>query len=91
LQEKVLRQDVANYILDRFESELLKELDTIGDEMDRAHKRKAELEIEIQRLTAGLASGIHSPTVMAEIARREQEISAITDRRSGDGWTCPHF
>jgi hypothetical protein len=80
LHETILRQDVANYVLDRFESELLKELKGISDEMDCAKKRKAELEIEIQRLAAGLASGIHSPAVVAEIAKREQEISAITDR-----------
>jgi hypothetical protein len=80
LQEKILRQDVANYVLDRFESELLKELDSMGGEMDRAKKRKSEVEVEIQRLTAGWASGIHSPAVIAEIAKREQEISAITDR-----------
>jgi site-specific DNA recombinase len=80
LQEKILRQEVATYVLDRFESELLKELDSMGGEMDRAKKRRAELEIEIQRLTAAIASGIHSPAVMSEITRREQEISAITDR-----------
>ena len=80
LQEKILRQDVATYVLDRFESELLKELDSMGGEMDRTKKRKVELEIEIQRLTAAIANGTHSPAVMSEITRREQEISAITDR-----------
>ena len=48
--------------------------------MDRAKKRKGDLEIEIQRLAAGLASGIHSPAIVAEIGKREQEISEITDR-----------
>jgi len=43
-------------------------------------RRKAELESEIARLTAGLASGIHSPAVMAEIAKREREIAEFADR-----------
>jgi hypothetical protein len=57
LQQNVLREDVANYVLDRFESELIRELENIGGEMDRMKRRKAELESEIARLTAGLASG----------------------------------
>ena len=69
-----------NYILDRFESELLVELKSIGGEMERMRKRKAELQSEIARLTAGLATGIHSTAVMEEIARREREISDISDR-----------
>lgn len=80
LQEKVLREEVVNYILDRFESELLVELKSIGGEMDQMRKRKAELQSEIARLTAGLATGIHSTAVMEEIARREREISDISDR-----------
>jgi site-specific DNA recombinase len=80
LQEKVLRDDVVNYALDRFEAELLRELENIGGEMEQMRRRKAELDAEIGRLTAGLASGIHSPSVMAEIARREREVSEIADR-----------
>jgi hypothetical protein len=80
LQADVLREDVANYVVDRFESELVKELENVGGEMDRMKRRKAELESEIARLTAGLASGIHSPAVMAEIAKREREIAEFADR-----------
>jgi hypothetical protein len=74
LQEKVLCEDVVNYTLDRFEQKLEREPLNIGGEMDRMRKRKAELETEIARLTASLASGLYSVTVMAEIARREKEI-----------------
>lgn len=80
LQANVLREDVANYVLDRFENELIKELENIGGEMDRMKRRKADLESEIARLAAGLASGIHSPAVMAEIAKREREIAEFADR-----------
>jgi site-specific DNA recombinase len=80
LQSKVLREDVIEYTLSRFEESLEKELSGIGGEMDRMKKRKAELEAETARLTAGLASGLYSVTVMAEIARREREIGEIGQR-----------
>jgi hypothetical protein len=80
LREKVLRQDVVNYALDRFEEHLEKELANIGGEMERMQKRKAELEVETARLAAGLAGGLYSVTVMAEITRREREIAEIGDR-----------
>jgi hypothetical protein len=62
-------------------SQLEKELANIGGEMDQMRKRKAELESEAARLTVGLASGLYSVTVMAEIARREREVAEIGDRR----------
>jgi hypothetical protein len=48
--------------------------------MEQMRKRKAELESEAARLTAGLASGLYSVTVMTEIARRERELGEISDR-----------
>jgi recombinase-like zinc beta ribbon protein len=80
LQAKVLREEVVDYVLDRFEQELVKELENIGGEMDAMRRGKADLEVEIRRRTAGLASGIHSPAVMSEIADREREVSEISDR-----------
>ncbi|MGC2333748.1 MAG: zinc ribbon domain-containing protein, partial [Candidatus Acidiferrales bacterium] len=80
LQEKVLREEVVNYIIDRFEVELTKELKSIGGEMERMRKRKGELDIQIANLADGLAMGIHSPTIMVEIAKREREVSEISDR-----------
>jgi site-specific DNA recombinase len=85
IQGEVLRDEVVNYTLMRFEEELEKALGRIGGEMDQMRKRKVELESEIARLTAGLASGIHSPAVMAEIAKRESEISGISDRLLASG------
>ena len=80
LQQKVLREDVIEYTLSRFEETLSRELQNIGDDMERMRKRKADLESEIARLTAGLASGVYSVSVMAEIARREREVREIADR-----------
>ena len=80
IQSMILREEVVHYALNRFEEQLLKELQHVDREMGRMKKRKAELEAEVQRLTAGLASGIHSPSVMSEIAKREREVSEISDR-----------
>lgn len=80
LQNRVLREDVLNYTLDRFESKLLDELKGIGDEMDAMRRRKAALEGEVRNLAGALAQGIHSPTIFGEIAVREQEISQIGER-----------
>ena len=91
LQEKVLRKEVVNYALDRFEEQLLKELDNIGGEMDAMRKRKADLEAETARLTAGLASGLYSVTVMAEIARRERELADISERLLSSGTDSVRF
>jgi site-specific DNA recombinase len=80
LQDKVLREDVVNYILDQFEEKLTRELENIGGEMDGMKRRKVELEGEIHRLVTGLAKGVHSPAIMSEITDREREISDISDR-----------
>lgn len=80
LQDQVLREEVVDYILDRFEEEVVHELEKISGEMNQMRARKSELETEARRLAAGLASGIHSPTVMAEIASREREIGDISER-----------
>ncbi len=80
LQDKVLRDEVVHYILDRFEEKLSRELESMGGEMDGMRKRKAELEGEIHRLVTGLAKGTHSPAIMSEITDREREISEISDR-----------
>lgn len=42
--------------------------------------RKRELERELANLTRALASGQLSPAIMAAIAEREREVSAITER-----------
>jgi site-specific DNA recombinase len=80
LQEKILREEVVDYVLEKFESGLFKELADMGSEMDRMQSRKRELERELANLTRALASGQLSPAIMAAIAEREREVSAITER-----------
>lgn len=78
LQAQVLRPEVVEYTLGRFEVELLKRLDDLGDELDRLRRREVVLRRQIANLTRGLAEGYQSPAVMGEIAARERELEEIT-------------
>jgi Recombinase zinc beta ribbon domain len=80
LPSKILREEVVDYVMDKFESGLLKELETMGTELDAMESRKRELARELENLTKALASGQLSPTIMAAIAEREREMAAITER-----------
>jgi site-specific DNA recombinase len=80
LQEKILRAEVIDYTMEKFEAGLLKDLETMTGEMDSLERRKRELEKELGNLTRALAGGQLSPTIMAAIAEREREIAEITDR-----------
>jgi len=57
LQTEVLRPEVVEYTLERFEKELLKALDNLGGELERMCRQKRKLEAEINRLAEGLAIG----------------------------------
>ena len=57
LQEKILRAEVVDYVLAKYESALLKELENMANEMDRMQSRKRELEGELANLARALASG----------------------------------
>ena len=79
LQEKVLREEVVNYIIDQLEEKLTNGLKDIRSEMEAKKQRKAQLDLEISRLLTGLADGTHSPAIMLEVKKRESEISTILD------------
>jgi len=79
-REEILTGPVVEYVLDRFEEETVKAFEGSSGETDRLQRRRTELEAEVSRLVAGLASGTHSPAIVAEIGRREREIGAITER-----------
>ena len=79
LQAEVLKPEAVEYTLDRFERELLQALDNLGGELKQMHQRKAKLEAKIQELTRALEDG-YSPALTTQLAEREKEIAAITDR-----------
>lgn len=68
---QILREDVIDYVLEKFEASFLRELESIGGEMERMHTRKSQLEVELSNLTQAVAGGQHSPTIMGAITDRE--------------------
>ena len=58
LQDQIMRPEAAEYVLDNFESALLKALDDLGGELEQMRKRKGELEREIANLTDAIAQVI---------------------------------
>ncbi len=79
LQAEILQPEVVEYTLERFEAELTKKLSNLGGELEKMRQRKAKLEKEIREYTRALADG-YSAAITAEIAERERELAAITDR-----------
>ncbi len=80
LQTEVLRREVVEYTLARFEEEMVKALDSMGEELQRLREREKVLRREIANLTRVLADGHYSPAVMAEIGTREHELEQIVNR-----------
>jgi site-specific DNA recombinase len=86
LQTAVLRPEVVEYTLCRFEAELKLKLDHMSGELDGFRKRKRELETQVGRLTKALRLGenIKPPAaIVADIARMEREIEEIHERLLG--------
>jgi hypothetical protein len=80
-----LVREVVDYVLEKFESGLLRELKNVASKMDRQQSHKRELEGELAILTRVLASVQLSSTIMIAIAEREREISEITERMFSSG------
>jgi site-specific DNA recombinase len=80
IQQKVMREEVVDYVMEQFEEGLLRELSNIPNEMGTMNSRKTELQHEISNLTEALAQGQFSTSIMAAIAEREKEISEIAQR-----------
>lgn len=73
-----MRPDAVEYVLDKFEDQLLKALDNLGDELGQMRRRKEELEREVANLADIVAKGDFSPALRAALVDREREIGDIT-------------
>lgn len=81
LQNAVLKREVIEYTLSRFDAELRKRLGNLGDELSELRKRKNTLDEELMRLTQGLAMGDTArppASIVQAIAEREQELKSIS-------------
>ena len=80
LQEQIMRPEAVEYVLERFEAELVKALDNLGGELEQMRQRREELEREIVNLTNFVAQGEFSAGLRAALVDRERQISEITGR-----------
>jgi hypothetical protein len=80
LQEQIMNPEAVNYVLEKFEAELVKALDNLGGELDQMRRRKEALEREVANLAAVIAQGDFSAALRAALVDRERQISEITAR-----------
>jgi site-specific DNA recombinase len=80
LQENILREEVVDYVMEKFQIGLLREMERLTDRMARMERRKQTLQRELANLTNALAGGHHSPTIMTAIGEREREMSDLTEQ-----------
>jgi site-specific DNA recombinase len=80
LQSEVLRPEVVEYTIQRFESDLLTALRSQRHDLEKLRELKARVEVEIRRLTQAIADGCYSPAVREAISSRENELREITAR-----------
>ncbi len=66
--------------MQEFGRQLSASLDGVSGELTQMRQRKEKLEREIRNFTQAIAEHGHSKYILEEIATREKEISAITDR-----------
>jgi hypothetical protein len=80
LQEQVMRPEVIDYVLAKFEAELTNAVDSLSGELEQMRRRKQELEREIGNLANFVAQGDCSPGLRAALVDREREIGDITGK-----------
>jgi DNA invertase Pin-like site-specific DNA recombinase len=80
LQEQIMRPEAVEYVLERFEAELVKALESLGGESHQMRRRKEELESEVTNLANAIAQGDFSPALRYALADRERQIGEITTK-----------
>jgi site-specific DNA recombinase len=80
LRSELLEPDSINRAIEQFGRQLRSSLAGVSDELRQMRERKEKLEREIRNYTAAIGDSGHSKYIIEEIAVREKEISAITDR-----------
>ena len=80
LQEDLLQPDRINFAVEEFGRQLRLSLGNLTDELAEMRVRKEKMEKEIRNFTKAIAESGHSKYILDEIAVREKEIAAITDR-----------
>jgi hypothetical protein len=80
LRSELLEPDSINRAIEQFGRQLRSSLAGLSDDITEMRSRKEKLEHEIRNFALAIAESGHSRYILEEIADREKEISAITDR-----------
>jgi 3'-phosphoadenosine 5'-phosphosulfate sulfotransferase len=80
LQEQILRPEAVEYVLERFEGELVRALDNLGGELEQTRRRKEAPEREVANLATVIAQGDFSAALRTALVDRERQITEITAR-----------
>ena len=80
LQAELWRPEEIENAMQEFGRQLRASLDGMSGELAQMRQRKEKLERGIRNFTQAIADAGHSKCLLEEIATREKEISAITDR-----------
>lgn len=80
LQVDLLHPEAVALAVEEFGKQVRANLETVSGEIAQMRSRKEKLEGEIRNLTKAIAEARHSKFILDEIAVRERENGAITDR-----------
>ena len=77
---ELLQPEEIEFAIEIFGRQLRSSLSSVSSKLGEMRSRKEKLEREIRNFTQAIAESGHSKYIIEEIAVREKEISAITDR-----------
>jgi hypothetical protein len=80
LQRELLRPEVIDYAIGEFGRQLRTALSSVSNDLAGLRRRKEQLESEIQRFADAIARGGPLDALVQQIATREREMKAITNR-----------
>jgi DNA invertase Pin-like site-specific DNA recombinase len=80
LQSELLQPEVIDYAIAEFGRQLRAALSNMSSDLATLRRRKEQLEKEIRRFTDAVARGGPLDSLVREIAKRESELKAITNR-----------
>src|SRR5262249_37964768 len=88
LQSRVLREDIVSYALAEFKRQYRAKVEGVRSQLGRLQQEREKLKLEISNLASVIAQGRNSPALLAELEKREERLTEISDEifsSSGNG------
>jgi hypothetical protein len=79
LQREVLQEDAVRYALAKFRTELTQRLESARAHLGVLREERERLKTEVSNLAGVVASGRHSPALLAELEKRERRMEEISE------------